>query len=62
MGDLCLQPLSQWVVPGLHVLTQKSEIAFQLEANATTREHITEAYRLCATASLTIIALCPLTQ
>lgn len=50
------------VVPGPHVVIQKSEIALQLEINGTIRRKIKEAYGLYVTKSLTIVALCPLTQ
>ena len=40
LGDLCRRLLDPWVVPGLCVLSQKSEIALQQEASDTTRGQI----------------------
>lgn len=54
MGDLCLQSLSQWVMPGLRVLTQKSGIA--------TGEKMQQKPMVRVTTSLTAITPCPLTQ
>ena len=33
MGEFYQQPLSWWVMPGLHVLNQKSKVVLQLETN-----------------------------
>lgn len=62
MKDLCLQPLSQWVVPRLHVRTQRSEIALQLEANGITRKKVQQKPMAHVTTSLTAVTLRPRTQ
>lgn len=57
MGDLSVQPLSQWVVPGLRVLPQESNSLATGNQREHQRENTTEAYGLCVTTSLTTVAL-----